>query len=249
MIENIDLALIITTAFLGSIGHCMGMCGGIVLAYTSSKISPKTSTLTQSLSHIFYNIGRVSSYMILGGIFGFIGEVLTFSPLTKGLLFSLTGLLMILTALSLLGLFKIEKFNLSKFSWYQTLFQTLLLSKSFQSFYFLGLLNGFLPCGLVYTFGIIASSTGSFLGGIIVMGIFGLSTIPVMFSLGFVSKFLQQGSIRKTMIALASLLVLIYGVMTLYKGYNFISNPQEMKNQMDKMHKDKKMKCAVGKCG
>jgi sulfite exporter TauE/SafE len=93
------------------------------------------------------------------------------------------------------------------------------------------------------------------------MATFGLATIPALFFLGFITKFLQKGNLRGTMMKLAALLVIVYGVFTLSKGYKFIAHPEEMKTMMDKMHtegidedsqltgKFNGMKCAPGKCG
>ncbi len=253
--ENIDFIIILTTAFLGGVGHCIGMCGGIVVAYTSAKIEPTTSYLQQTASHLSYNFGRVATYSILGAIFGFIGQVVAFTPTTKGVLFLLTGVLMILAGLSLIGNIKFlnsAEWSVSKYSWYQNSFRRLISSKSYRSFFLLGMLNGIIPCGLVYSFTIFAASTASPIYGALVMAIFGLATIPALFFLGFVTKFLQKGSLRGTMMKLASLLVILYGGITLFKGYNFIAHPKEMKAQMDKMHdtsREEPMKCAPGKCG
>ena len=131
--------------------------------------------------------------------------------------------------------------------------------KSYLSFYLLGLLNGIIPCGLVYSFAIFAASTADPLAGALVMATFGLATIPALFFLGFLTKVLQKGSLRGTMMKLAAMLVILYGGITLYKGYNFIAHPQMMKERMDKMHEGNTdgtltgqfngMKCAPGKCG
>ena len=260
---NIDLIIILTTAFLGSVGHCIGMCGGIVLAYSSTKIDQTSSYAQQTVSHLAYNFGRVTTYAILGAIFGYVGQVLAFTPTTKGILFLITGLLMILAGLSLLGKFKFlnsAEFSVSKYAWYQNSFKKLMGTKTYGSFYLLGLLNGIIPCGLVYSFAIFAASTATPLGGALVMATFGLATIPALFFLGFITKFLQKGSLRDTMMKLAALLVIIYGVFTLYKGYNFVAHPEKMKAMMEKMmeggidegkmnEKFNGMKCASGKCG
>ena len=259
---NLDLIIILTTAFLGSVGHCIGMCGGIVVAYSSTKIDQRSSYLQQTASHLAYNFGRVTTYTLLGGIFGFIGQVLAFTPTTKGLLFLLTGILMILAGLSLIGNFRFlnsAEWSVSKYPWYQKSFKKLLSDRSYKSFYLLGLLNGIIPCGLVYSFAIFAASTADPLAGALVMATFGLATIPALFFLGFITKLLQKGSLRGTMMKLASLLVILYGVITLYKGYNFIAHPEMMKERMDKMHEESMdstltgqfngMKCAPGKCG
>jgi len=256
--ENIDLIIIFTIAFLASFGHCIGMCGGIVLAYSSSKIQETDSYFRQTFSHLSYNLGRVTTYAFIGALFGLLGQTLSFTPTTKGILFILTGVLMILAALSLLGklnfLNKLEV-SFSKYAWYQKIFRKLISSKSFGSFYLLGVLTGMIPCGLVYSFAIIAASTASPLWGAIVMASFGLATIPALFFLGFVTKFLQQGSLRGTMMKIAGLLVIFYGVFTLYKGYNFVAHPEKMKAMMKSMRETPKsgkcggMKCAPGKCG
>ncbi len=262
---NIDLIIILTTAFLGSVGHCIGMCGGIVVAYTSSKIDPKSAYIQQTASHLAYNFGRVTTYAVLGALFGYVGSVLAFTPTTKGILFLLTGLLMILAGLSLLGNLKFlnsAEWSVSKYTWYQQSFKKLITSKSYGSFYLLGMLNGIIPCGLVYSFAIFAASTANPWAGALVMATFGLATIPALFFLGFITKFLQRGNLRGTMMKLAALLVIVYGVFTLTKGYKFIANPEEMKAMMDKMHSEgiedengmltgkfNGMKCAPGKCG
>lgn len=261
--ENIDLIIILTTAFLGSMGHCIGMCGGIVIAYSSSKIDSRSSWLKQTSSHLSYNFGRVATYTILGAIFGLLGQVIAFTPTTKGVLFVLTGTLMILAGLSLLGNLKFlnsAEWSVSKYAWYQNGFRKLIRSKSYSSFFLLGMLNGIIPCGLVYSFAIFAASTASPLWGAIVMATFGLATIPALFFLGTVTKFLQKGSLRSTMMKFAALLVIFYGLFTLFKGYNFIANPKMMTEKMQKMQKKDGirnkvegqyggMKCKTGKCG
>ena len=259
---NIDLIIILTTAFLGSVGHCIGMCGGIVVAYSSTKIDQKSSYAQQTFSHLAYNFGRVTTYTILGALFGLIGQVIAFTPTTKGFLFVLTGILMILAGLSLLGNFKFlnsAEWSVSKYPWYQKSFRALMSSRSYRSFYLLGLLNGIIPCGLVYSFAIFAASTANPFAGALVMATFGLATIPALFFLGFITKFLQKGSLRGTMMKLAALLVVLYGGITLYKGYNFIAHPEVMKEKMKKMQQESingtmtgqfnGMKCAPGKCG
>lgn len=76
--ETFSLISIISIALLGSFGHCIGMCGGIVVAYSSTKIKSEYSKTIQSVAHLLYSFGRVTTYTILGAIFGFIGGVVTF---------------------------------------------------------------------------------------------------------------------------------------------------------------------------
>jgi sulfite exporter TauE/SafE len=227
-VDAINLLSIVTIAFLGSFSHCVGMCGGIVVAYSSTKIDERSPKLTQALSHLFYSFGRVLTYTILGAIFGYIGGVATFNNYANGTLLVVAGILMILTGLSLLGKVKfltLIEHTFSKSNWYQKSFRTFLRSKTLGSFFMLGMLNGLLPCGFVYFFAITAASTASPLLGALVMLIFGLSTIPAMFSMGFFVGFLKQSSTRNLILKLASLTVIAYGIFTIYNGYGFISDP------------------------
>nr|WP_252981641.1 sulfite exporter TauE/SafE family protein [Aliarcobacter butzleri] len=166
--------------------------------------------------------------MILGALFGFVGGVVSFDNLTSGILLLITGVLMVLVGFSLLGKIKfltILEHSCSKSSLYQKTFKSLLSSESLFSFYLLGMLNGLLPCGFVYVFAITAASTGSAFWGAFVMFIFGLSTIPALFSLGFFIGLFKQSNLRDLFIKIASILVIIFGIYIAYKGYEYIIDP------------------------
>ena len=226
--ETISIISIITIAFLGSFGHCVGMCGGIVIAYSSTKIKSDWTKKIQAIAHLLYSFGRVTTYTILGALFGLIGGVVTFDNLTSGIFLIITGLMMVLVGLSLMGKIKfltILEHSCSKSPLYQNTFKSLLGSQSLFSFYLLGMLNGLLPCGFVYVFAITAASTGSALWGAFVMLIFGLSTIPALFSLGFFVGLFKQSNMRDLFIKLASFLVIAFGIYIAYLGYEYLSDP------------------------
>ena len=228
--NTIDIFSIVTVAFLGSVGHCIGMCGGIIVAYSSTKIDGTWSKYAQSIAHLIYSLGRITTYTLLGAIFGAIGGVVSFNNIANGTLTILAGIFMILAGLSLAGklsfLTRLEH-SFSGSRWYQDIFRQVLRSKSLYSFYILGLLNGLLPCGLVYFFAVTAASTGSALWGAFVMLIFGLSTVPALFSLGMFAGIFTKSSMRKTMMSLAAIVVVFYGIYTIYRGYDFIVHPDK----------------------
>ncbi len=215
-------------AFLGSLGHCVGMCGGFVIAYTTAKVDPSKGWLWGGAAHIAYNLGRITSYMIIGAFFGYLGSIMLISKTLHGTLYVAVGIFMVLMGLSLSGNLKFLttlEVSLTKFGFFQKLFSKLIHSKSLGSFFLLGMLNGFLPCGLVYFFAASAAATGSPFWGAVVMLIFGLSTMPVMVGLGTVAGFLKSSSFRLLMIKLASIIIVLYGLYLLYKGYWFITDP------------------------
>jgi len=228
--ETIDFISIITIAFLGSFGHCIGMCGGIVIAYSSTKVAQEWNKAHQSTAHLLYSFGRILTYSILGAIFGYIGGVATFSNTANGILWLIAGTAMVLTGLSLMGKIKfltLIEHSVSKSRWYQQNFKALLGSQTLVSFFLLGMLNGLLPCGFVYFFAITAASTADPFYGALVMIVFGLSTIPALFSLGFFVGLFKQSGFRNTMIKLASISVILYGGYTIYNGYDYLTNPNK----------------------
>ncbi len=198
------------------------MCGGFVIAYTSVKIDPKTTIFSQLLAHFVYNLGRVSSYILIGIGFGALGGILAFTPTAMGYLYFFIGVLMVLMGLSLMGkirfLTSIES-SLTSFGVVKYLFSTLVRSNSLASFYGLGVLNGFLPCGLVYFFAAQAVATASWFWGGVVMLIFGLSTMPALFSFGYLIGFLKGSGFRKVMIKVAAVLIMAYGIYMSYLGF------------------------------
>jgi uncharacterized protein len=229
-LETINFLTIISIALIGSFGHCIGMCGGIVIAYSSTKIDTKWEKTHQVLAHLFYSFGRITTYTFFGALFGFIGSVISFSNIANGTLLVFAGVTMVLVGTSIGGKIKFLTYiehSIQNNSWYNLYFKKLLQSEYLSSFYFLGLLNGLLPCGFVYFFAITAASTANIFDGALVMFIFGLSTIPAMFSLGFFVGLFKKVVIRNTMIKIAAISVIAYGIYTIYTGYNYISNPNK----------------------
>ncbi|KIM04437.1 MAG: beta-carotene 15,15'-monooxygenase [Sulfurovum sp. AS07-7] len=236
----LELIVILSTALMIGFGHCIGMCGGIVVAYSTSKVDTASSFSRQTISHLAYNFGRVTTYTIFGVIFGLLGKAFTFSLATRGFLFIATGILMILTGFAIAGGVKFlntSSWSLSKQSWFKSMFLKLLQSKSLSSFYFLGILNGLLPCGPVYAFAIVAASTASPLYGAIVMFVFGIGTIPGLLFLASLSNFLQRGNLRTTIVKIGAFMIMIYGAWTIFKGYKFINNPEMISKKIENMQK------------
>ncbi|NQT64260.1 MAG: sulfite exporter TauE/SafE family protein [Candidatus Marinimicrobia bacterium] len=226
--ETVNIISIITIAFMGSFGHCIGMCGGIVIAYSAASLEKDRSRMAQAISHLLYSLGRVTTYTALGAVFGILGGVVVFNNTTNGILWIVAGVAMVIAGLSLLGklhVLKLFETSFASSTWYQTAFKNLLKSESLLGFYLLGMLNGLLPCGFVYFFAITAASTASPIYGALVMFIFGLSTIPALFSLGFFVGLFNKLKFRHVMTQLAALSVIIYGLYTLYNGYRYLTEP------------------------
>lgn len=242
---SLELLAILAFGFFGSLGHCVGMCGGFIVSYTTAKMDAGSSKIVQARGHAFYNLGRISSYTLLGALFGLFGSLWEATPVMRMLMFGFSGLLMILMGLSLSGKLKFMsylEYPITQKLWFKKLFFSQLNSTSKLSFFTLGALNGFFPCGLVYTMLITAIATKSALLGATVMLLFGISTIPTLFSLGFLVGFISQNRFRHIMIEISSLIIVVYGGWTLYKAYiNYDIYLHPIENSS--------MKCGTGKCG
>jgi sulfite exporter TauE/SafE len=233
--DSISLMTVLTVAFLGSIGHCSGMCGGFIVAYSSSKIDGTFSKLHQLFSHLSYNVGRVVSYTFLGVIFGFLGSVVSVSMQTKGALFIVVAILMVLMGLSLLGKSKFLnsiEFSIDSNSFFKRSFARLIKSKSQASFFLLGVLNGFIPCGFVYFFLATAVATTSAFYGGLVMFVFGVATVPILFAMGYFIGFLKSSKFRDIMMKVASITIIAYGLFTGFKAIMLLQGKMPMKNGM-----------------
>ncbi|MEW5831803.1 MAG: sulfite exporter TauE/SafE family protein [Campylobacterota bacterium] len=219
--NGIEWWLIVSIAFAGSFGHCIGMCGGFIVAYSSTKIDASMSRTAQLLRHGAYNVGRVSSYVILGMVFGAIGSLLTFTMEMHGALFMFAGAVMVITALGMFGvsslIHALER-GFSSNALFKTLFSRLIKSKSIGSFFALGVMNGFFPCGFVFFFAAKAAASASVLDGGLIMAAFGLATVPTLLALGQSVSFFKEIAFRQTMNRIAASAILIYGLYSIYYG-------------------------------
>ncbi len=219
MLENLGLLAIATTAFLGSLGHCIGMCGGFVLAYSSTKVKSVWSQTDKTLSHTLYNLGRTLSYAVIGAVVGALGSIFTLNVYARASLYLAAAVVMALVALWLFGYARIAKileYDFTKVPFFKKSFQNLLRSDSKISFLKLGVLNGFFPCGLVYFFASSAAASGSAVSGALIMTIFGLSTFAPMFTLAYASSLLQNGDFRRIASKISALMIMGFAAYTAY---------------------------------
>ncbi len=249
---TIEFLAIITFALLGSIGHCIGMCGGFIVSYTTAKIDKDCSKRESATYHMLYNLGRVTSYTALGALFGYFGSLWDIDPLFRAIMFAVAGIMMILMGISFAGKLKFLtsiEIPITKYSWFKRVFLSTLASKKVSSFYTLGVLNGLFPCGLVYTMLVSATTTESALLGAVVMFVFGIFTIPTLFSFAYIVGLFSQTSFRNVMVQLAAVTVILFGSWTLMKAYlqyDYWANTTEVQKAKDS---EQISKCGAGKCG
>ena len=176
-------------------GHCAGMCGGIVgaVSMTLPGDRPRIPFL------LSYNFGRVSSYVLAGLIAGALGSSSLFLqqvlPMEK-MLYALANLMLILLGLYLAGIWRVlamlEMLGSKLWQRIQPLSSSLLPVRSARQSFMLGMLWGWLPCGLVYSVLVAALASASPLQGGMLMAAFGLGTLPALLAMGMAAVQLKQ---------------------------------------------------------
>jgi uncharacterized protein len=166
--------------FLGSV-HCIGMCGPIALALPRS-LGALPNLL---LSRITYNLGRILTYSILGLLCGLVGQLISFAGLQRWL--SITAGVLILAVILVprlmpakVGSSRVVGSIVNRF---RSIWGRLFSSRSLPGLFGVGLLNGLLPCGLVYVALAAAIATGTPMQGAGYMALFGFGTFPAMFAI------------------------------------------------------------------
>lgn len=180
--------------------HCIGMCGGFVL---SGSIDGKG--ISQNAA---YNVGRVLSYTIVGGLAGGIGQVFSPDGRWKGMLPLLGGIFMILLSIKMLNVFPVlRKLNISLPSG----IAKRVFTGRYKSRLIIGLLSGLMPCGPLQMIQLYALGTKSILSGAASSFVFALGTVPLLFTFGAVNSVLLKKH-TKIITVLSAVVILILGL-------------------------------------
>ncbi len=205
----------LTIGILGSL-HCVGMCGPLALSIPF----PTTNRIKRVLGILTYNLGRVVTYMMIGIVFGWIGLQFTLFGWQQ-ILSLVLGVFLLLIALGTIFHKRIIKISAVNRWWNKLFGKTFgrLLSKgTFGSLFVIGILNGLLPCGLVYVALAGALATGEVITGAVFMMGFGLATLPAMMTVSLAGGLIKakwQHILRKAspyVIALMACLLILRGL-------------------------------------
>jgi sulfite exporter TauE/SafE len=206
------------TAFLfGLISsfHCIGMCGPIAMMLPVDRNNP-AKKVTQIIT---YHLGRLSAYGSIGLLFGLLGRGFFLAGIQQQLSIFI-GVAMILIILIPEKVFANYNFSKPIFRVISKIKQTLgshFKTKSYKSLFIIGLLNGFLPCGMVYValFGAIAMQSASL--GVLYMVLFGLGTVPMMSSVVYINSYLTVG-LRNKVQKVIPYIGIVIGVLFILRG-------------------------------
>ena len=221
---EIELITIFMVGLFGGFGHCIGMCGGFVMTYTL-KIQETDHTVPSKWQtiypHLLYNSGRVLTYIILGEIFGFLGSslgVIFALRDIQGVLQLFAGLVMVIMGFDLAGWIPASgPDTFPGISGFKRLVRSMFNRVNRKNIFILGVILGFIPCGLVYAAGAKAAATQSILGGMLTMLVFGLGTFPAMVITGLTVNIISN-KLRKQLYRIAAILVILLGILAILRG-------------------------------
>lgn len=208
-LKNASYAVLFIVGILTSI-HCVGMCGGIML---SQSLSIESKSKFQAIKPaLMYNIGRVISYTILGGLIGALGSVFSLSITAQAGLQIFAGAFMIIMGFNMAGFSVFRKFNI------KLPHSICKLKNQSGSPFIVGILNGLMPCGPLQTMQLFALGTGSATKGALSMFMFSLGTVPLMLTFGALSGLLSKGYTKK-ILKFSGVLIIVLGLIMGNRGF------------------------------
>ncbi len=227
--SNSSLGVIWLFGLVAGFSSCAALVGGLLLSMSKqwSDLYSSTSSVGEKITpHVLFNIGRLLSYALLGGVLGLIGGSFGFNLTISAFVVMFVSLIMIFLALNMMGVKGFESFSLSA-----PKFLTRYVSdeKNFSGRnmpFLLGVGTFFLPCGFTITAQGIALLSGSFWTGLLIMLFFALGTLPMLIFISVSSvKMMERPHVAGTFLKIAGVVVLFFGIFNINSQLNVLGLP------------------------
>ena len=220
--QNTSIALLFIIGLLTGF-HCIAMCGGFVVSYTTKNASEGKRNF---MPHLKYGATKTLSYTLFGALFGLVGSFITFTPMIRGLAAAFAGLFLIIFGLNMLGYFKqLRRFRLKTPSFINKYVSSKTGGDSGPVT--TGLLNGLMiACGPLQAIYLMAAASGSMYQGALYLFVFGLGTLPVLLGFGIVASALSSKLTNKILrysgafVLLLGLIMVNQGIILTGSGYD-----------------------------
>jgi len=218
--DTMGYGLVFVIGLVAALSTCMAVSGGLLLA-VAAKYNEQHSNFSRWQKfrpHLYFNVGRLLSYIVLGGAVGAIGSTLTLSIRATGVASIIASLVMLILGLQLLNLWPaLGRFQPRLPKWLGHKVHDLADSKAKGSSFVLGAATFFLPCGFTQALQLYVLAHGSASTGALTMGIFALGTLPGLLSLGVVSS-LARGAWQRYFFKAAGAAVVMLGLFNINNG-------------------------------
>lgn len=223
-----SLPVVFLIGLTAGVSTCMALVGGLVLGASArfAEKHPYATPLQKFKPHLFFNLGRITSYIILGGLIGYLGSFLQISTSVLGLLTVAVGLVMLLLGVQLTEIIPgLNRFKITIPSQISKLFG---VQKKSQAEYShtnsaaMGALTFFLPCGFTQAMQLYAISTGDPVAGALTMGTFAIGTAPGLLGIGGLTS-VVKGAFAKHFFRFAGIVVIMLSFFNISNGWNLAS--------------------------
>jgi sulfite exporter TauE/SafE/copper chaperone CopZ/heme/copper-type cytochrome/quinol oxidase subunit 2 len=220
-----SLPVVLLIGLTAGLSTCMALVGGLVLGASArfAEKHPQATPLQKFKPHLIFNVGRIASFFLLGGVIGYGGSFFQLSPFTLGILTIIVGLVMFFLGIQLIDMFpKLKSFS---FALPKSISRALgihnrnNLEYSHKNAAISGALTFFLPCGFTQAMQLYAISTGNVWQGAATMGVFAIGTAPGLLGVGGLTSFIK-GAFSKTFFKFAGVVVVLLALFNLSNGYN-----------------------------
>lgn len=196
---------------IASVSSCLAVVGGLILSLSAKVSQDKVS---DKKNFILFHVGRLGSFVVLGGVLGAVGSAIGVSFTFSAILGLLASLVMLMLGFNLVGVFAKNKITLPSgiFNFFRNIEH-----KTFTPL-IIGFATFFLPCGFTQSMQVVALSSGSFVGGALIMGAFALGTLPVLSLLSFGSASFAHSKHAPLFFKSAGVVVIGLGLFALLGG-------------------------------
>lgn len=218
--DNMSYGFVVLIGLVASTSTCLAVTGGLLLS-VAAKYNEQNSHLDgwgKFKPTLYFNVGRVASYTILGGLVGALGSVLTLSPRVNGIVTIVASAVMIVLGLQLLKIFPwLSRFQpkMPKFLGHKI--HDMSDSNSKAAPFLLGAGTFFLPCGFTQALQLYVLSKGDPMTGALTMLAFSLGTLPALLSLSALSSFIK-GAFQQHFLRFAGVVVVLLGLFNVQNG-------------------------------
>ena len=221
-----SLPMFFLLGLLAGVSSCAALVDGLILSMSkqwAELYSEKNSTLEKIQPHLMFNVGRLVSYAVLGGMIGAIGNKFQISLTSTTVLIIAVSVMMFFLALQMLGVkaFRKFQFTMPKFITRRLADETKFQGK--QMPFLMGALTFFLPCGFTITAQGLALISGGAIQGALIMFFFALGTLPALLAIGLSSvKFCRQPHLANKFLKVAGVLVLFFALFNINSQLNVL---------------------------
>lgn len=218
--EKTSLAVIFLLGLIASVSSCMAVTGGLLISIAArySENHPNLNGYQKFKPQLYFNIGRIISYTLLGGLIGAIGSLFPLYFGSQGILIIIASIIMIILGVQMLNVFPLlSRLNFRMPKLFAHKIHEAKSSHNSVSMFLFGASTFFFPCGFTQALQFYVLTTGSFATGSTTMLAFSLGTFPALMSVGAIFSYVK-GALQKDIMRFTAVLVILLGIFNIGNG-------------------------------